>query len=231
MRGLGTLLDRFGNGTVRFTIDQNIVVPWVDRRSLPALFAALEPLGLARLDIHTAKDATSCPGAETCNLAVTGSRALASAISERLDQPGTEHLGALKSAIVKVSGCPNSCGQHHVADLGYHGGVKRVGDQAYPVYQLHLGGGVDARGARFGRQVVKIFARRVPEATVRLLALYDKDKQPDEPPALFFARVDAKRVQEALGALLTDPPTADDLLDIGEQKGFTVHTGEGECAA
>ncbi len=231
MRGLGALLVRFGNGTVRFTIDQNIVVPWVDRRSLPALFSALSSLDLARLDIHTAKDATSCPGAETCNLAVTGSRALASAIGARLEREDTGAMGAFKKTIVKVSGCPNSCGQHHIADLGYHGGAKRVGDKAYPIYQLHLGGGVDESGARFGRQVVKIFARRVPEATVRLLALYDQDKKVDEIPTQFFARLDAKRVQEVLGTLLTDPPTPEELLDLGEDKGFIVHTGDGECAA
>lgn len=231
MRALGKVANEFGDGTVRLTIDQNILLPWVDKRSLPALHARLAALGLARLDLHTARDVTSCQGADTCNLAVTASRSVARAISERLEAEGLGAHGEAAKTIIKVSGCPNSCGQHHIADLGFHGGAKTVGSATIPVYQLHLGGGVDARGARFGRQVVKIVARRVPEAVVGLLRLYDAEHAPGESPAAFFERIDGKRVVAALGSIVTDAPRGDEAADVGEEVGFLVQTGAGECAA
>jgi len=231
MRELGRIANAFGDGTVRLTIDQNIVIPWVDRRSLPALFSQLSAEGLARLDLHTARDVTSCQGADTCNLAVTSSRAVAKAITDKLEAEGLGAHGDAAKTIIKVSGCPNSCGQHHIADVGFHGGAKTVGRETVPVYQLHLGGGVDARGARFGRQVVKIVARRVPDAVVGLLKLYDAEHSPGETPAAFFERVDGKRVVAALGDIVTAAPQPDEITDVGETSGFMVQTGAGECAA
>jgi sulfite reductase (ferredoxin) len=228
LRALASIATRFGSGAVTFSIDQNIVLPWVDPRSLSALFAGLSEHGLARTGIRTTRDVTSCPGAETCSLAVTASRPLADAIATRLEASDATSLAGLKSTI-KVSGCPNSCGQHHIADLGWHGGAKTVRGVTVPVYQLHLGGGVDAEGARFGRQVVKVVARRVPDAVVALLELYETDRSSDEDTRSFFKRVDPKRVVAALGDLLA-PPEGDDERDIGEETGFMVSTGPGECA-
>lgn len=230
MRALGRIAERFGDGSARLTIDQNVLLPWVHRASLPALHAALAEVGLAAPDVHTARDVTSCPGAESCALAVTASRRLAGAITARLEAEDAGRLAGLADTVVKVSGCPNSCGQHHVADIGFHGGARKEGARSFPVYQLHLGGGVDEGGATFGRQVVKIHARRAPEAVVRLLELFEAERREDERPAAFFRRVDAKRVVAALGALVS-AGTDDDLKDIGESEGFQVAVGEGECAA
>lgn len=230
MRALGPIFERFGDGSAYITIDQNILVPWVDRRSLPALFVALKEIGLAELGVHTAKDVTSCPGADTCNLAVTKSRQLAGAISERLEQADVQGLAALNGTVIKVSGCPNSCGQHHIADIGFHGAAKKEGGKTYPMYQLHLGGGVDGDGAYFGRQVVKIVARRAPEAVVKLLALYQSDRAEGETPNAFFRRVDPKRVVAALGDLVSGFAAGEE-ADIGEAVGFEVAIGQGECAA
>lgn len=230
MRALGPILEKFGDGSAYLTIDQNIMIPFVDKRSLPAIHVALKELGLAELGIHTAKDVTSCPGAETCNLAVTSSRQLAAAISDRLDQPDAESLKGLAGTVIKLSGCPNSCGQHHIADLGFHGAAKKDGGKTYPMYQLHLGGGVDESGAYFGRQVVKLVARRVPEAVVRLLALYEAERTEGETPKAFFKRVDGKHAVAALGDLTTGFVAGEE-ADIGETVGFQVVVGEGECAA
>jgi sulfite reductase (ferredoxin) len=206
------------------------MIPFVDKRSLQAIYVELKELGLAELGIHTAKDVTSCPGAETCNLAVTSSRQLAAAISDRLDQPDVQELKGLAGTVIKLSGCPNSCGQHHIADLGFHGAAKREGGKTYPMYQLHLGGGVDENGAYFGRQVVKLVARRVPEAVVRLLALYEAERTEGETPKAFFKRVDGKKAVAALGDLTTGFQSGEE-ADIGETVGFQVAVGEGECAA
>jgi sulfite reductase (NADPH) hemoprotein beta-component len=235
MRAIGRIADELGDGTVRLTIDQNILLPWVDKRSVPALYARLQKAGLARQDLHTVRDVTSCQGADTCNLAVTSSRAVASAITARLEAEGLGGGPAGPSdaakTLIKISGCPNSCGQHHIADLGFHGGAKNVGDGAVPVYQLHLGGGVDERGARFGRQVVKIIARRVPDAVVRLLKFYESERTAGESPTSFFERVDGKKVVAALGDVVTAATAPEERADVGETAGFLVHSGEGECAA
>ena len=231
LRALAELLPRFGDGTLRLTVDQNILVPWVDRRSLPALYVALRDIGLARSDVHTASDVTSCPGAESCNLAVTSSRNVARAISERLEQPDMAASAGLADTTIKISGCPNSCGQHHIADIGWHGAVKNVGGTAYPMYQLHLGGGVDPAGARFGRQVVKVVARRVPEAVAVLLKLFETERTDGETAAGFYRRVDPKRVVAVLGDIAASTPHAGEETDIGEETGFQVAIGAGECAA
>ena len=231
MRSLADLLPRFGDGTLRLTVDQNLLVPWVDRRSLPALFLALREIGLARLDIHTAKDVTSCPGAESCNLAVTSSRNVAKAIAERLDLPDVSASGGMKDTVIKISGCPNSCGQHHIADIGWHGAAKTVNGTTYPMYQLHLGGGVDESGARFGRQVVKVVARRVPDAVAALIKLFDAEKGEGETPANFYRRVDPKRVVAALGDITASAPAGSESTDIGQETGFEIAIGAGECAA
>ena len=231
MRALGKIADEIGDGTVRLTIDQNILLPWVDKRSVPALYARLSKAGLARLDLHTVRDVTSCQGADTCNLAVTSSRAVAAAITARLEADGLGATGDAAKTLIKISGCPNSCGQHHIADLGFHGGAKNTGDGPVPVYQLHLGGGVDERGARFGRQVVKIIARRVPDAVVRLLHFYEAERTAGETPMAFFERIDGKRVVAALGDVVTAATKPDERADIGETAGFLIHSGEGECAA
>lgn len=231
MRALAAIANELGDGTVRLTIDQNILIPWVDKRSLPAIHERLEQAGLARLDLHTARDVTSCQGADTCNLAITSSRAVAAAITEKLETEGLGSEGDVAKTLIKISGCPNSCGQHHIADLGFHGGAKTVGGVTVPVYQLHLGGGVDERGARFGRQVVKVVARRVPEVVTRMLRLYTAERNEGETPAQFFERVDGKKVVAVLGDLVTAPPTPEEIADVGEKSGFVVATGEGECAA
>lgn len=231
MRALADLLPTFGDGTLRLTIDQNLLIPWVDRRSLPALHRALLDAGLAQTDVHTARDVTSCPGAETCNLAVTSSRNVARAISERLSRDDVPASRALEQTTIKISGCPNSCGQHHVADIGWHGAAKTVGGTTYPMYQLHLGGGIDPEGARFGRQVVKVVARRVPDAVAALLSLYDAEHVGDESPGAFYKRVDPKRVVAALGDLVADAPQGPEAHDVGLDRGFEVAIGVGECAA
>lgn len=231
MRALADLITRFGDGTLRLTIDQNLLIPWVDKRSLPALYVALREIGLARTDVHTARDVTSCPGAESCNLAVTSSRNVARAIAERLELPDVATTKAFADTTIKISGCPNSCGQHHVADIGWHGAAKTVNGVTYPMYQLHLGGGVDPSGARFGRQVVKVLARRVPDAVAVLLKLYDAEHAEGETAAAFYQRVDPKRVVAALGDIAAGNPEHSESHDVGQDSGFHVAIGVGECAA
>ncbi len=235
-RGVATLARRFADGMARLTIDQNLILRFVQDDQVAELHKGLVALGLGDSGAATIVDVTSCPGAESCNLAVTGSRELASAITERLtDANGASAaVAAARDLDIKISGCPNSCGQHHIAGLGFHGGMRRVGGKVVPEYTLHLGGGIDEKGATFGRQVVKVPARRVPDALVRLLHLFEAKRNPGERAVDFFRRVPDTEVKEAVAELAkVDESTAGPELffDNGEDKAFTVHTGEGECAA
>jgi sulfite reductase (ferredoxin) len=235
LRALARLCVAHADGSVRTTVDQNLLLRFVPHHELPALFEGLTDAGLAQPGAGTVADVTTCPGAESCNLAVTASRQVGTAIAERIenDPALARALDLARTATIKVSGCPNSCGQHHVADLGFHGAARRAGDRTAPVYQLHLGGGVDHRGARFGRQVIKVPARRVPEAVARLLSLYERERAGDESPAAFYERVESSQVSALLQDLAAlDAQTPDEVfLDIGESVGFRVAIGEGDCAA
>ena len=232
LRGVAALSRRLADGMARFTIEQNLLLRFVHADLLPAVYRELVMLGLGAADAGTIHDVVSCPGAESCNLAVTGSRELASAISDRLATE-RELAEPARDLTIKISGCPNSCGQHHIAGLGFHGGMRRVGGKVVPEYTLHLGGGIDGNGAVFGRQVVKLPARRVPEGLVALLRLYQAKKQPGERALAFFRRVTDAEVKEAVAALvkLDEASRAEDFLDNGSEDTFMVRTRDGECAA
>ena len=133
---------------------------------------------------------------------------------------------------IKVSGCPNGCGQHYVAGIGFQGSVRKIAGRPVPQYHLFLGGKFD--GTSFGRLAAKVPARRAPQALTRLLELYASDKQRDESPEEFFARVSLPRVQSLLADLteMAEPDaTPDDFIDLGEHRSFEVVLQEGECAA
>jgi sulfite reductase beta subunit-like hemoprotein len=236
LRGVARLARQFSDGSVRLSNEQNLVFRFVPEASLTAIHAELVALGLGRAGARTIHDVTSCPGADTCNLAVTRSRELTTAIEEALGSATGETAEAVKSAEsldIKVSGCPNSCGQHHVAALGFHGTMRRVGGQTVPEYQLHLGGGIAREGATFGRQVVKLAAKRVPAAVLRLLELYRKERADGEAPLAYFRRVEADVVKKAVADLAEfDAATAtpDEWLDHGDEAPFKVAIGQGECA-
>ncbi|HEX8954525.1 MAG TPA: nitrite/sulfite reductase [Polyangia bacterium] len=236
LRGVARLARQFSDGTVRLSNEQNLVFRFVPEASLTAIHAELAALGLGRAGARTIHDVTSCPGADTCNLAVTRSRELTSAVEDALAAATGATADAVKAAEaldIKISGCPNSCGQHHVAALGFHGTMRRVGGQAVPEYQLHLGGGIAREGATFGRQIVKLPARRVPDAVLRLLELYQRERADQEAPLAYFRRVEPDVVKKAVADLAEfDAATAsaEDWLDHGDEQPFKVAIGQGECA-
>jgi sulfite reductase (NADPH) hemoprotein beta-component len=175
----------------------------------------------------------SCPGAESCKLAVTASRGLGRLLEQHF-RARPELVAAARDLQVKVSGCPNGCSQHHVAGIGLQGSARKLGGRAVPQYFVLLGGGVDEAGARFGRLAAKIPARRVPEALERLLALYRARRTDGESATAFFARVGVEEGKAALAGLAeiaagTEQP--EDFVDLGEDHEFKPESMEGECAA
>jgi sulfite reductase beta subunit-like hemoprotein len=232
-RVLAELALAFSDGTVRLTQHQDLVFRFVREADVAALHERLCAAGLGLPDANTIADVTSCPGAESCKLAVTQSRGLGRELGELFAaRPDLTALGG--DALIKVSGCPNGCGQHHIAALGFQGAVRRLGERVAPQYHLLVGGGFDAGVAHFGRRSVKIPARRVAAAVERLLGYYREKRTRGESAAAFFRRVDLGEV-EALLADLAAMTAADarelDYVDIAEDHAFKVETQEGECMA
>ena len=217
----------------RTTVDQNLVFRFIHRSHLAALHAALDDAGLARPGAGTVSDVTSCPGAFSCRLAVTQSRGMARELGAALE--ARPEIAALAPSLhIKISGCPNGCGQHYVSGIGLQGSVRKVGGRAVPQYHLYLGGGFGGDTAVFGRLSAKLPARRVPEAVARLVSRYGREKAPGEAPEEFFGRLSPESVSALLEDLetLTPETAADtDFVDLDGQKQFEVQLSEGECAS
>jgi sulfite reductase (NADPH) hemoprotein beta-component len=233
LRELAALVETYGDGSVRTTLSQNLLLRWVANEALGAVWKRLEAIGLNQAGADRISDVTSCPGAETCKIAVTASRGMAQKLTEHLTAKGADD-GAAASADIKISGCPNGCGQHHVSAIGLQGGVRKIGEKLVPQYHLLLGGGVDARGAAFGRLVARIPARRIPEAVDRLLAHFEQHRSAGETPRAFFTRLkleDAKALVADLAVMDEQTAGPDDFVDLGSTVPFEVVASEGECAA
>ncbi|HVP68003.1 MAG TPA: nitrite/sulfite reductase [Anaeromyxobacteraceae bacterium] len=233
LRVLSGLARAFGDGSVRFTSGQDLVLRWVRETELSALHERLAAAALGAHGAETVLDVLSCPGTESCRLAVTQSRGLGRLVENHVR--ATPHaLSLAPDLAIRVSGCPNGCSRHHVAGIGLQGGVRRIGDRALPQYFVLVGGNSSGPDARFGRLAAKIPARRVPEALDRLLGLYENARKPGERATDFFGRVDLGLVQKALAPLEAIDATtalAEDFIDLGEDHDFRATTLDGECAA
>ena len=233
MRVVGELARAYGDGTVRVTLDQDLLFRWVNACDVRQLYRRLAAAGLGLAEAGTIANVTSCPGAETCRLAVTQSRGLGRLLEDHL-RGRPDLIAAADGARIKISGCPNGCGQHHIATLGFQGSVRRLGSRAVPQYFVMVGGGANDRGASFARLAAKIPARRIPDAVERLIALYARERQPGESATAFFGRVDLTVVRVELAGLERLQPgdaVPADFIDLGEAHEFAPEVMEGECSA
>jgi len=235
MRVLADLAESYGDGTMRLTVEQNVLFKWVKKDSLQPFYERIAAMGLGAADANTLGDVVSCPGAESCRLAVTQSRGLGRGLTEylstRQDLVATVPGG---KGSIKISGCPNGCGQHHVASIGFQGSVRKVAGKALPQYFVMVGGGcADDGTAHFGKVVSKVPVHRMNAAVERLINLYRDQHQPDEDLGAFFRRVPHTVATEALKDLALVLPTEvtdQDFVDLGESQAFNPEVMDGECA-
>jgi sulfite reductase (NADPH) hemoprotein beta-component len=234
MRVLADLAEAYGDGTLRLTIDQNVLFRWVRKEAVEPFYQRLVAAGLGAPDAGTLSDVVSCPGAESCRLAVTQSRGLGRVLTEHLSaRPDLVDL--VPSGHIKISGCPNGCGQHHVGSIGFQGSVRKVAGQQVPQYFVLVGGGCADDGvAHFGKVVSKVPVNRLQEATDRLLALYKDKREGEEELGAFFRRVPPSLSTDALkdlAQLLPNEISEQDLIDLGENQTFNPEVMDGECSA
>lgn len=235
MRKLAKIAREFSGGRIRTTIAQNIMLYWIPKDSLKAFYAGLVEAGLAHKGANEITDITRCPGADTCQIAITHSKGLAYEMS-KLFANGLGSDPALKDITIKISGCTNSCGQHHIANIGFHGASKNVDGKAVPHYQLMIGGYTAKDGAAvFGKRIAQIPAKRTPEATRAILEAYKAGKGANESFLDWSGRIGSEQLKKIVEPFISipsfdaDPKMYEDLGDPG--KLFKVEMGKGECAA
>ncbi|HEX9287486.1 MAG TPA: nitrite/sulfite reductase [Thermoanaerobaculia bacterium] len=232
MRVLADLALSYGDGSAWVTSEQDLLLRWVRVEEIPDLYQRLAASGLGLPDAGTIADVTSCPGAESCRLAVTQSRGLGRFLGEHL-RSRPDLVAAAPDLQIKISGCPNGCGRHHVAGVGFQGSTRRLGDKIIPQYLVMVGGAVDDRGAQFGKVAARIPARRIPDAIDRLVDLYRAERSEGETATAFFRRLDVARARERLvdlEGISAEDAQPEDYIDLGEDVQYRMETKEGECA-
>ena len=235
MRALAKISRTFCGGRMRTTIAQNILLHWVPKDSLRALYHELQKAGLSSFGAETVTDITRCPGADTCQIAITHSKGLAFEMG-KIFENGYGHDPVFKDVSIKISGCTNSCGQHHIANIGFHGASKSVDGRAVPHYQLMIGGYTATNGvAVFGKRIAQIPARKCVEATKAILDAFKKEKNADETFLQWAEHAGAQHLKDLMApfteipAYEKEPLAYEDLGDPG--KPFKLEMGKGECAA
>ena len=231
MFALANLAEKYSNGNIRTTIDQNLIIRWIPDFRLHEFFDELAAEGLGTPGADLVEDIVACPGTDTCGLGITSSKGLARSLAE-LFPPG-ETPDDLKGVNIKISGCHNSCAQHHIATIGLHGVGKRIGEHIAPVYELHLGGQVNG-SAKIAQLIVKVPAKNVPNAISHLLEVYRRDRQESENLQAFISRMGKAKLKEELIPFTFLPSfeeNADYYYDWEAEEEFSVEDlGPGECA-
>lgn len=233
LRALSRLIQHYGKDEIRITIEQNFVIPWVKTKDVEKLYGELKPLGLSEPGAETLLDVTCCPGADTCNLGITSSRGLTLAILEELKKENGRY-SEIKDIHIKISGCPNSCGQHHIASIGFHGGAQNFDNRTVPCFQLFLGGVVNEKETRYAQPIMKLPSKSIPKATVRLVSYYLDSKKGDETFDEFYRELGREKVKELLAEYVKIPSHAENssyYTDWDQTEEFSLKKEmKGECA-
>jgi sulfite reductase (ferredoxin) len=233
-RGLAQMMRDYAGGYARTTVQQNIVLRWVREESVYDVWQALSELGLGEPGSREIEDVVSCPGTDSCKLGITSSMGLNQAVQERLEQMQISDPLA-RQIHIKMSGCPNGCAQHHVADIGFYGASIKAGEHTIPAYIPHVGGVYEGDDVAFGERLkLRLPAKRVPEAVERWVRHYESERSEGERFGAFAKRVGTAEL-EGLVKDLSMPvdfglQTMNEFIDWNRSGPFQVERGEGECA-
>lgn len=234
MRRLSDIARRYVGDTVRTTVEQNIVLRWVREADLPALYGDLAAVNLATPGAQTIVDVTTCPGTDTCKLGIASSRGLASELRNRLTAKSIEMDAAVEGLHIKISGCFNSCGQHHIADLGFYGVSRNIANYQVPHFQVVLGGKWADNAGSYGLPIGAVPSKNIPAVVDRLTERYVRDRQGAESFQDFCQRIGKKALKQMLDEFIKVPAHGEDASyysDWGDAREFTTgDMGTGECA-
>lgn len=235
LRSMADIACEFTNGTVRTTVEQNFVIRWISKSDAPALFAALDAVGLGEPGASNVVDIVTCPGTDTCKLGISSSRGLAAELRTRLTTKGVQLDQAIQDLHIKISGCFNSCGQHHVADIGFYGVSRTMQGYKVPHFQVVLGGQWEENAGSYGLPIVAIPSKRIPDALDRISEFYLKTREQEERFPKFVTRIGKAKIRQMLEDLTGDPPeheaNPDFYSDWADPRQYSLgDIGKGECA-
>ena len=233
-RLLADLARKYTGDSLRATVEQNMLFRWVVDADLPEFYAELSKVGLHQAGADSITDVTSCPGTDTCKLGISSSRGLATELHKQLTVLSDSMDPAAKELHIKCSGCSNSCGQHHVADLGFLGVSRNVNGRRVPHFQLVIGGQYAHNAGSYGLAIGAIPSKRVPEAVKTLTDRFVNEKQAGETFQSFVGRIGKKEIRKLVDQLNVIPSYEQDpsfYSDWGDPREYTIgDLGVGECA-
>jgi sulfite reductase (ferredoxin) len=233
-RGLAAIMREFTGGYARSTVQQNLVLRWVRDEALYDVWERLKSLDLAEAGAREITDVVSCPGTDSCKLGITSSMGLNRAIKQRVEEMElTDPL--TRKVHIKMSGCPNGCSQHHIANIGFYGASLKVGGRQMPAYIPHIAGNYEGGEVVFGTRLKsRLPAKRVPEAVERWIRLYEGERSEGEEFNDFAERAGAARFEEEIKDLTLPAEfsleTMQQFIDWNRSSPYKVERGEGECA-
>jgi sulfite reductase beta subunit-like hemoprotein len=234
LRGLGQIMREYSGGYARTTVHQNLVLRWVRDESVYEVWRRLSELELGDPGADEITDVVSCPGTDSCKLGITSSMGLNEAIQDRLVQMRIDDE-LTRRIHVKMSGCPNGCGQHHIAHIGFYGASIKVGEHSIPAYIPHIGGAYEGGDVRYGQRLkARLPAKRVPEAVERWVRYYESERHDGEEFIAFVDRVGPQefeaRVKDLTMPIEFNLENMNYFVDWTKNAPFEVVRGEGECA-
>jgi len=234
LRSLADIVREYTHETIRTTVEQNFVLRWISKKDLWELYQKLEKAGLGLGSAGHLLDIVACPGTDTCKLGISSSRGLAAELRKQLSETNFRHDQAVDALHIKVSGCFNSCGQHHVADLGFYGVSRKAGTYFVPHFQVMLGGQWENNGGSYGLPIVAIPSKHIPEVVKRLCNRFASERQNSESFQDFYKRLGKVETKFMLEDLIKIPDHASSpqfYSDWGDPREYsTGDIGTGECA-
>jgi sulfite reductase (ferredoxin) len=234
MRALADISARYAGGHCRTTVEQNVVLRWVAHGQIINLYKELAAIGLAEAGAGTIVDVVACPGTDTCKLGIASSRGLAGELRTRLAAQSASMDEAIGQLRIKVSGCFNSCGQHHAADLGFYGNSRNINGYTVPHFQVMLGGQWANNAGSYALAMGSVPSKRIPDLVSALTSRFSKERKEKESFQAFCQRIGKKELKTIVEQFTAVPPHNQDASfysDWGDPREFTIgDMGVGECA-
>ena len=240
-----TIRDYSGEGCARNTPNQNFAIRFIKAKDLPEFYNDLAKIGLANPGALTMSSAVGCSGTTSCNLAITNSHRLAKEIQSKFIELGLDTADDLRDSSIKISGCPNSCGQHEIATIGFYGGASRIGGTMTPTYTMMFGGR-DGEDGLLGRTVMRVPAKRVIPTLTKIIEIYRKERSENESLSVWIGKLingavnvnsqvkNLDDIKTVLMSTISLPSAEEDpeaYMDYGNDIKFSAKTAKGECAA
>jgi len=231
---LADICRRYVGDNIRTSVDQNLYLRFVSEGDLPALYSALDEIGLAAPGAGTVSDITACPGTDTCKLGIASSRGLAGEIRNQFLGGQLPIVDGIENLNIKISGCFNSCGQHHIADIGFYGNSRGMDGRRMPHFQVVLGGQRHENAAKYGMAIGAVPSKNAPKVVEALSTAWVDSRENGETFQDWIERQGKRGLRNILEPFMEMPTFEQDpsyFVDFADARQYSMgDLGVGECA-